>query len=268
MDRIGKVCASAKIQPFVPKQNKKIETDENAKKAAAEDTTKETEIEDVLKELAHYFESLKDKPSKLKHIEFEKDDDTNFHIDFISSTANMRARMYSIPEVERLKVKAIAGRIMPAIATTTAAVSGCVSLELIKLAKKSPLDHFKNLFMNLALPFWGFSEPGATQKKQITEKMNYTIWDRWDVKEGDITLDQFIKHFEAKYALQVGGVFKGAIMIYVPMFPAHAKRKPQKMTALLKPAPGAKYEDLIVTFNNGKDEDVSGPPVRLHFAKK
>jgi hypothetical protein len=68
--------------------------------------------------------------------------------------------MYSIPEVERLKVKAIAGRIMPAIATTTAAVSGLVSIELIKLVKKLAVDKFKNLFMNLAVPFWSFSEPG------------------------------------------------------------------------------------------------------------
>jgi len=32
-------------------------------------------------------------------LEFEKDDDTNFHMDFISSFANLRARNYSIEEV-------------------------------------------------------------------------------------------------------------------------------------------------------------------------
>jgi len=211
---------------------------------------------------------LKDKPSKLKVIEFEKDDDTNFHIDFITATANLRARVYSIPEIDRLKIKAIAGRIMPAIATTTAAVSGCVSLELIKLVLGSPLDHYKSLFMNLALPFWSFSEPGPCEHKKIVDKMTYTLWDRWDVKEGDITLEQFLRYFEKKYSLQVGGVFKGAIMIYVPMFPGHNKRKPNRMSTLLKRAPTTKYDDLIVTFNNGKDEDVSGPPIRFFYEKE
>jgi hypothetical protein len=52
--------------------------------------------------------------------------------------------------------------------------------------------------MNLALPFWSLSEPGPAEKKKVTEKMFYTLWDRWDVKEGDITLDQFMKHFEVR----------------------------------------------------------------------
>ncbi len=58
------------------------------------------------------------------------------------------------------------------------------------------MEDFKNLFMNLALPFWAFTEPGAAEKKKITDKISYTLWDQWDVKEGDITLDQFIKYFE------------------------------------------------------------------------
>jgi len=41
---------------------------------------------------------------------------------------NLRASMYGIECADRLKVKKIAGRIVPAIATTTAAVAGLVSL--------------------------------------------------------------------------------------------------------------------------------------------
>jgi hypothetical protein len=63
---------------------------------------------------------------KMHPIEFEKDDDTNFHMDFISAMANLRARCYQIPEVDKLQAKLIAGRIIPAIATTTAMATGLV----------------------------------------------------------------------------------------------------------------------------------------------
>merc|ERR1712050_9558 len=83
--------------------------------------------------------------------EFEKDDDTNFHISFISASANLRARNYKIPEVDFFKVKMIAGKIIPAIATTTAMTTGLVSAELLKLAisKDKKVEDFKNTFVNL-----------------------------------------------------------------------------------------------------------------------
>lgn len=92
-------------------------------------------------------------------MEFEKDDDTNFHIDFISACANLRARNYKIPEVDRFKVKLIAGKIIPAIASTTAMVVGAVGLEIYKLVQGKNVAVMKNSFINLALPLWLFSEP-------------------------------------------------------------------------------------------------------------
>ena len=43
---------------------------------------------------------------------------------------NLRALMYNIEPADRLKTKRIAGKIVPAIATTTAAVAGLVGERL------------------------------------------------------------------------------------------------------------------------------------------
>ena len=55
---------------------------------------------------------------------FEKDNDNNFHIDFIHASANLRAQNYRLEKMDWLTVKIKAGKIVPAMVTTTAAVSG------------------------------------------------------------------------------------------------------------------------------------------------
>jgi ubiquitin-activating enzyme E1-like protein 2 len=272
-------CRQAIEATAVPEwqpRSKKIVTDEGASKEEAQKAEEaessgpsEDELDALCKDVASTLEAAGSASAvgSVQFADFEKDDDSNFHIDFLAACANLRARMYAIKEVERLKVKGIAGRIMPAIATTTAAVSGCVSTELVKIVKGCEMEEHRNLFMNLALPFWGFAEPVAPEKKMLTDKVGVTLWDQWEIKTdkgGDMTLQEFVDAVKSQYDLDVGGVFKGAMMVYVPMFPGHKRRLGKKMKELLRHDGKLEYQDLTVTFSDGK-EDVSGPPVRFYY---
>ncbi|KAA0195985.1 Ubiquitin modifier-activating enzyme 6 [Fasciolopsis buskii] len=105
--------------------------------------------------------------------------------------------MYGIPVTARHEVRRIAGRIVPAIATTTAAVAGLVSLELVKLiaarvrpdfgpdtsstVTKSPHGgaDARNAFLNLALPLILLSEPGPCARTRLPNGTEFTLWDVW-----------------------------------------------------------------------------------------
>jgi len=102
-------------------------------------------------------------------IDFEKDDDSNGHVHYISAVANLRARNYDIQEVDFFKVKHIAGKIIPAIATTTAMIVGCVGLEIVKYILEKPIDKVRNAFVNLALPLFVLSETMPPIKNKDVE---------------------------------------------------------------------------------------------------
>lgn len=161
--------------------------------------------------------------------EFEKDDDTNFHIDFIVAASNLRATNYKISPADRHKSKLIAGKIIPAIATTTSVVAGLVCLELYKLTRGvRDLSLYKNGFVNLALPFFGFSEPIAAPKLKYYD-IEWTLWDRFEVK-GELTLKEFLDYFKERHNLEVTMLSQGICMLYSFFM---AKPKCQERMALL-----------------------------------
>lgn len=162
---------------------------------------------------------------RLNPAEFEKDDDTNFHIDFIAAASNLRAMNYGITVTDRHKTKQIAGKIIPAIATTTALVTGLVCLELYKVIDgKEKLEDYKNGFVNLALPFFGFSEPIAAQSNKYGEK-TWTLWDRFEFKD-DPTLKDIIDWFRQNHQLDVTMVSQGVSMLWSSFIPKRKVRKP------------------------------------------
>lgn len=75
--------------------------------------------------------------------------------------ANIRASNYNLSSMDWITVKIKAGRIVPALATTTAAIAGLQTIELIKILKDLPLTNFRNAFLNLAVPSLMLGEPGA-----------------------------------------------------------------------------------------------------------
>lgn len=77
----------------------------------------------------------------------------------MTACANLRARNYKIDEAPRHRIKIIAGKIIPAIATTTAMIVGAVGLEIYKHLLDKKIEHRRNAFMNLAIPMFVFSEP-------------------------------------------------------------------------------------------------------------
>jgi len=138
---------------------------------------------------------MKDQINEINPIEFEKDDDTNHHIDFITSAANIRATSYGIELKDRLQVKQIAGKIIPAIATTTSLVSGLVSIELYKIIQnKNKLDNYSDAFCNLATCEYMQSEPKKVHTSIINNRC-YNIW-KSDEINGDCTLGELIDSFE------------------------------------------------------------------------
>ncbi len=89
-----KVLSGITVRPFSPKVVKVATKDSELKEEVV--NSDETEIASLKSSLPNPRTLA---GFRLNPQEFEKDDDSNFHMDFITAASNLRARNYKIPEV-------------------------------------------------------------------------------------------------------------------------------------------------------------------------
>ncbi|CAK71945.1 unnamed protein product (macronuclear) [Paramecium tetraurelia] len=206
------------ISDKVKEQGQKEEPEEN-ETTQTQSTQEETQL------LFKQFKSLL--PITLASDEFEKDNDQNGHIDFIHSFGNLRAANYKLEPMDWLTVKIKAGRIVPALATTTAVVAGLQTIELIKTLKNVQISDMKNAFVNLAIPFVKLTEPGLVPKKKINEKVTVTLWDIWTQEiTKQTTFRQLFEILNQQYDLHPRDVFLKAQPVYMEIM--YAKKAEEK----------------------------------------
>nr|XP_025042431.1 ubiquitin-like modifier-activating enzyme 1 [Pelodiscus sinensis] len=128
------------------------------------------------------------------------------------------------------------------VATTTAAVVGLVCLELYKVVQgHKRLESYKNGFLNLALPFFGFSEPIACPRNKVGAAVcTLGPWDRFEVQGvqpsgEEMTLRQFLAYFKTEHRLEITMLSQGVSMLYSFFMPPAKlrERHDQPMTEIV-----------------------------------
>ena len=191
-------------------------------------------LESVLRQLQEAATDISLPP--LDPADFEKDDDLNFHISFVTSACNLRCDNYSISRTDFHACKIIAGKIIAAIATTTAAVCGLVMLELFKLQLGCDTEAFMNRQIGLAVnaytsftqeppicfktytevtqplpgdvPSEAFDDKGVMKDEFLTKELmvaypeNHSTWDKL-VAKGSWSLDAFKRWLSDEHKLRL-----------------------------------------------------------------
>lgn len=149
----------------------------------------------------------------LKPEEFDKDN--IIHVKFITASSNLRAINYGIPPVTFQETKGIAGRIIPAIATTTSVVSGLIVLELLKYiinSSKDKIENYRSTYINLADTTLVYSEPIAAGTTLVGgQKVN--IWTKFEFTH-DITIQKFKEYYENMFKTEISMITYGTAILF------------------------------------------------------
>ena len=136
-----------KMNEKLEDNNNDVQDDEEKFKVYKEEKTKEIkEYKEIIKNNMNFY-------GKINPEIFEKDGLDNYHLEFIQSSSNLRAKNYYIEPADENKTLMIVGRIIQALPTTTAAVSGYLALQLISLLYDNKQNANMDLSCNLLVNY-------------------------------------------------------------------------------------------------------------------
>ena len=95
--------------------------------------------------IKEYTNQIKFKPRK-----YEKDTLDINEINYIYYSSILRANNYNIKELDKIKIKIIAGKIMPALITSSASISGLLALQLYVLCQNRNVKTFRTGIIDLS----------------------------------------------------------------------------------------------------------------------
>ena len=269
MDTIKKILKDIPVEEFVPNYDTVIASNEKEEKERqSKEASSEKNVEDMPD--PSLFSGL-----NLTPLEFEKDDDTNGHIDFITIASNLRASNYKIEHADKHKTKGIAGKIIPAIATTTSIVAGLVTLEMFKLLHNhNKIEQYRSTTLNLALPFMAPMDPIEVPKYKLGDK-DYSLWNSLNI-HGDKTVRELKEELEKMIGLEIDMILYGS-KIVDSFFNAPAyreKRLSMMMSDVIKELTGEELKSSMIKLAispEGEDDegkDLQAPDVKFYFQPK
>lgn len=129
------------------------------------------------------------------------DKDNVLFMNWIFIMSNLRANNYNIPNESFDYIKGIAGKIIPAVATTTSVVAGFIVLEMLKYLLKLDITDYKSTFVNLAENLIISAEPNS--KKEIEINGNkFNGWYKF-VQSDDCFLLEFKEKYEKMFNTKI-----------------------------------------------------------------
>ena len=140
--------------------------------------------------------------------ECEFDKDNKIHIDFLEALSNLRARNYTISEVDKNKILMLGGKIMAAVPTSTASVVGHLCYNLILLLYTRDFENtIKDGHFYLDNGEYLFLSPEETQ--EIEEPENEYI----EIK-GSKTLKEFLEYIKKEKNIEINHCEMNGKIIY------------------------------------------------------
>ena len=255
------------------KSQQKTDAENNANDP--NNTLDDKEFETLKNELITYIKKIgPEKIPNLIPVDFEKDNDMNGQIDLIYSMSGLRALNYSLIPYDWITCKIKAGKIIPALSTTTSCISALQTFELLKLIKGLDIKYYRNTFLNLAIPFMQSSEPGNVVNKKICGNLTSNVWDIWEI---NITKDNkeencikfLFEELRKKYNIYPKDIFVGKKPVYLSLInKGNQNIEKEMLTDLLGVSNDVKYLDIIVTFTEKEDSDKylkNIPRIRINF---